>query len=421
MTQLSVRLTDCIGPAFYQPHKDIKSGSLSSVWMRGGRGSLKSSFVAIEIVLGIMADPDANAICLRKVGDTTRTSTLAQIRWAIDKLEVNHLWHVTVSPAEATYLPTGQMILFKGLDDPVKLKSVKAVQGYFKFLWFEEAAEFKGPAEMRNVRQSVFRGGDKFVEFVSYNPPPDPHHWINKEAEVKKPGRETYHSTYKEAPPEWLGQQFIEDAEWLRENNPLAYDNEYMGLPVGNNEAIIFAGRYRVAEFTPQPHWHGPYYGLDWGFSTDPMALVKCWIEEVGKRYRLYIEYENFGTSISIDDTPDFIREVPGAEQNKIRADNSRPEMIAHVKSRNFNIEAADKWPGSVEDGITVLKGFVEIVIHTRCTHMQEEARLYSYKIDKLTKDVLPDIVDKFNHGWDAVRYALAKYIKRKPKGFLTK
>jgi len=170
----NVSLKSIISPAFYRLHNLVEKAAFTSFWLKGGRGSTKSSFAAIEIIKGIMDDPNANGIALRKVGDTIRTSILETLLWAIEKLQVSENWSHTVSPPELTYKPTGQKIIMKGLDSPLKLKSIKLSKGYFKFLWFEEAAEFGGIKEIRNVEQSVMRGGDVFVEFLTYNPPNDP-------------------------------------------------------------------------------------------------------------------------------------------------------------------------------------------------------------------------------------------------------
>ena len=432
----TVRLSDVIAPAFASVHRQLMTSTSIELWLKGGRGSTKSSFAALEIILDIMRDPTANALVLRKVGETIRSSVLETIEWAIQTLKVEHLFKTTVSPPSITYIPTGQKILFKGLDKAFKLKSIKVKKGYFKWIWFEEAAEFDGMHEIRNVLQSAKRGGNIFKTILSYNPPNDPQSWVNKESKVEKPGRVVHHSTYLDVPEDWLGEEFITDAEWLRENNPLAYDHEYGGIAVGLHESIIFGSKCVVKTFTPEPDWDGPYLGADWGFANDPSTLVKCWIKSLEPdkpiekaRKELYIEYAEFGHKVELDDYPAFYsggtdsekREwdgVPDSKKYKIWADSSRPETISHVKNKGYNIVGAEKWPGSVEDGITVLVSFYKIYIHTRCEEMQEEARLYAYKIDKVTKEVTPDIVDKFNHGWDAVRYALSKYIKRRSKGF---
>lgn len=409
-----MNLSQCIAPIFHGVHKSVRQHEYESFWLKGGRGSTKSSFAALEIVLGIIADPKANAVCIRKVSDTLRTSCLTTMQWAIDRLGVAHLFKVTTSPPELTYLPTGQKILMRGLDDPQKLKSIKPRSGYFKFLWFEEAAELTDIEEMESVTQSVMRGGPSFIEFVTYNPPAEPFAWINEAARACPPTRLVHESNYTQVPQDWLGPKFLADAEIMQREKPEKYAHVYMGVEVGRTDAIIFSGAYRIEEFTAQPGWAGPYFGADWGFSQDPNVLVKCWVND----RKVYVEYEEYGIGVELDDIPKMFDKIPDSRRYKIRADNARPETISHIKNRGFDIEAAEKWQGSVEDGIAVLKSFETMIIHPRCTGIIKELRMYSYKIDRLTRDVLADIVDKWNHGIDAIRYALAPLIKRKPRGF---
>lgn len=373
-------------------------------------------------MLGIIADPKANAVAVRKVQDTVRNSVMASFQWAIAVNNWEPLFHVTHSPSEIIYKATGQKILMKGLDEPQKLKSIRTKRGYFKYLWFEEGAEFTSLEEMESVTQSVLRGGPKAVQFVTYNPPVEPKAWINEESRREKPGRIVHSSSYLTAPKEWLGPKFLADAEEMRKSKPDKYAHVYMGQEVGRSEAIVFSGCYSIEAFevTQQGHKYfiageevsGPYYGADWGFAEDPTVLVKCWLSPT----RLYIEHESFGYHTKLDATPALFDKVPGCRTHKIRADCSRPETIAHIKDRGFNIEAAEKWSGSVEDGITWLQSR-PIVIHTRCEKLQQEAIDYRYKVDRITRDVLPDLVDKHNHGWDATRYAFAPMIQPKPKG----
>lgn len=246
---MKINLSDCIAPSFYGVHNKIKKRAYSSYWLKGGRGSTKSSFAALEIVLGIVEDPNSNALGLRKVGDTVRKSIFGTFLWAIDQLGLQSYFDHTYSPAEITYLPTGQKIIMSGLDDARKLKSIKLQQGYFKYLWFEEAEEFNGIEEIRSVRQSTRRGGDDFVEFVTYNPPRDPAAWVNEESKKKARGRFVHDSNYLDVPRAWLGEQFFIDAEELKEEDPLAYDHEYMGLSVGRAEQIVFHGKWEVKSF----------------------------------------------------------------------------------------------------------------------------------------------------------------------------
>ena len=425
------RVSSLIIPKFYPAHDYIRGHQYTVYWLEGGRGSTKSSFVAIQIILGMMRDPMANAVCIRKVASTLRDSVLATLVWAINALGVADRWGVGKSPPEMVYKPTGQVILMKGLDEPAKMKSIRPKHGYFNYLWFEEVPELGGMHEVRSVEQSVMRGGTNFIEFITYNPPNDPHAWVNKEAVARRAAEtkaraaglrtDTYiiHSTYLDVPEDWLGPAFIKKAKHLQATDPLAYDHEYLGKAVGRADAIIFSGRYRIEAFTPQPHWAGPYQGVDWGFANDPTFATRWWVDNTfreGMKKRLYCEYEAVGAGVDMDDIPTLFGKIPDFKKYKIRADNSRPETISHVRRMGFDIEPAEKWAGSVEDGVEWFKQF-EIILHPRCVHMHEEARLYAYKVDKLTGDVLPVIVDKFNHGWDSGRYAMDRLIKKAPEG----
>lgn len=182
-----VHLSNIIGPAFYGLHWDLMDEKHTYYDLYGGRGSAKSSFIGTEIPLGVMNDPQANAIVFRKVGNTIGTSVYEQILWSLEMLGVRHLWKCTTSPYKMTYIPTGQVILFRGLDKAKKMKSLKVARGYIKYLWFEELDEFAGEEEIRSVQQSVLRGGNKFVVFKSFNPPISRSNWANQY--VLKPRR----------------------------------------------------------------------------------------------------------------------------------------------------------------------------------------------------------------------------------------
>lgn len=155
-----INLSEIIAPVFFEVHKDIKGNKHTHYWLKGGRGSTKSSFVSIEIILGIMSDKNTNALVLRKVSDKLQDSVYAQLLWAIDMLGVTNYWEVKIQPLKLIYKPTGQQIIFRGCanaEDYQKLKSIKSRKGYFKYLWYEEATEFSGMEEIRNINQSAMR------------------------------------------------------------------------------------------------------------------------------------------------------------------------------------------------------------------------------------------------------------------------
>lgn len=411
-----VHLIDLIAKTFWPVHNAIKNEKYSQFLLKGGRGGTKSSFAAIEIVLGIMKDPEANALCLRKVADTLRKSIHANISWAISELGVDDLWDSKFSPSEFIYKPTGQIIILKGLDKAKKLKSIKVEKGYFKYLWFEEIDEFDGMAEVRNVQQSVLRGGQKYVEFFSYNPPNDINNWINEEAKQDYPNRLVHHSTYLDVPREWNGDRFHEDAERLKKNDYEAYRHEYLGEVVGRSDQIVFSGKWVIEDFDIDPVFGSPLFGADWGFAKDPTTLNKMYVWNDC----LYISHEAHAVGCDTVDVPALFLTVPEAKRYKIRADSARPETISHVRNQNFDIEAADKWTGSVEDGIAFIRSFNKIYIHPRCEKTIEEFKKYAYKVDKKTGDILPDVIDDWNHHIDAIRYALSPMIKSdKGGGFI--
>lgn len=223
------------------------------------------------------------------------------------------------------------------------------------------------------------------------------------------------------------------DNPWLTEELKLSRDrmketdyDRYLWIWEGKfnkrSDEIILAGKYKDEYFEADPAWDGPYFGADWGFSTDPTALTASYIEWLpsgGKR--LYIRHEAGGTGIELNNLDTLFDSVPGARDYRWRSDNSRPETISHVQRMGFDIIGAKKWAGSVEDGIAYLRGFDEIIIHPDCTRTLHEFGAYSYKVDKLTGDVLPDIVDKDNHYIDSLRYAHEPMISQRFAGWLSR
>lgn len=195
--------------------------------------------------------------------------------------------------------------------------------------------------------------------------------------------------------------------------DPNTYAHVWEGAYLTNSNAQVFANKFAVEEFEPQHGWDGPYQGGDFGFAQDPTAAVRCHIEGD----TLYVSHEAFGSQLDIDDTARFVSaKIEGFDQYVSRWDNARPESISYLTRHGLpkSISTA-KWPGSVEDGIGFLRSFKRIIIHPRCTNLIREFRLYSYKTDRITGDVLPIIIDANNHGIDALRYALSPMIQKKP------
>lgn len=412
-----VQLTDCIGPAFYDMHNSILTENKTYYNLMGGRGSLKSSTVSIEIVLGVMKDRAANAVCYRKVRDTLATSVYDQICWAIDKLGVSGEWHCTSSPLKCTYKPTGQVILFKGLDKAKKSKSIKVRTGYIKYLWFEEFDEFEGPEEIRSVEQSVIRGGDVFYVFKSMNPPKSKANWANAylERESTKPDVYTSVTTYLSAPPEWLGKPFINQAEWIKEVSPKVYEHEYLGKAIGNGTDVFDNLEIRRITDEEINRFDRIYMGVDWGWYPDPYQWVKMHYDAARRTLYIFDEYRCNKTSNK--DTARYLMDVKGVNfRNYLTCDSAEPKSIADYKTYGLKARAAEKGPDSVRYGMKWLQSLNKIVIDpVRCPNVEKEFREYEYELNK-DGEPTSNYPDANNHSIDATRYAMEKVWKRKGK-----
>lgn len=411
-----ISLTNCIGPAFYSVHHDIKENKHTYYDLVGGRGSLKSSFISIEIVKGMMEDPAANAVVYRKVKDTIGDSVYEQICWAIDILGVSNEWHCTVSPYRCIYKPTGQRIIFKGLDKAKKSKSAKVKVGYFKFLWFEELDEFNGPEELRTVQQSMIRGGEKFIVFRSMNPPRSKSNWANSYiAEEKlRPDCLVSETTYLTAPPQWLGKQFILDAEWLKEVNEKAYRHEYLGEPVGIGNNVFDNVVAETITDEQIARFDHIYQGVDWGWYPDPFHWGKMHYDSNRRILYIFDEYRTVKTSNR--DTAQYLKDKKGVREHidLITCDSAEPKSISDYKSYGLKARGAEKGPDSVRYGIKWLQSLVKIIIDpVRCPNTYKEFYHYEYELDN-DGNTTSNMPDENNHSIDMTRYAMEKVWKRK-------
>ena len=389
-------------------HRDIRAERHSEYWLKGGRGSGKSTFAALEIVLGMMRDTRASAIVYRKVAATLRESVYEQMVWAIAALGVEGYFRCRLSPLEIQRPDTGQRILFRGADDPGKSKSIKLARGYFKYLWFEELAEFDGMEDVWTIRASVFRGAEaRCVTFFSYNPPRERSSWVNAEALTPRPGRLVHHSTYREMPPPWLGGSFLAEAEHLRKANERAWRHMYLGEVTGTGGQVFdnLCLRPVSDEELAAP---GPCLsGLDFGFASDPDALIRVAWEPRARR--LWVVGEHYGQGMNIDGLADAVRALCGGET--VRCDSAEPRMIQELRERGVRAVAAKKGAGSVAYGLRWLQDAGEIVIDpARCPNAAREFSGYAYRPDG-RGGFLAEYPDRDNHLIDAARYALEPVI----------
>lgn len=402
---MEVSLKDLIAPQFYSIHWDILEGKHTHYKLYGGRGSTKSSFVSIEIIYGMMQDPNANAACFRKVKDTLAESVFEQLLWAIDALEVSHLWKVTLSPLRLTYKPTGQRIVFRGCDDPNKSKSIKVRKGYFKYIWYEERAEFPGDEDERKINQSLMRGGDKYVVFYTWNPPKSLNSWVNQDVLEEREDTLCNHSTYLTVPREWLGEQFFIEAEELRKRKILAYRHEYLGEAIGNGGKVFDNIIIRKITDEDIAMFDKIRQGLDFGFAADPLAYERMHLNK--KQRRLYIFGEVYQTNLRSSKAVEYIK-ILNPENKIITADSEEPRSIDTFNELGLRVVGAKKGPGSVDHGIAYLSDDLdEIIIDpVRCPNAAREFNSYELEKDK-NGNFKGGYPDKDNHSIDAVRYGL--------------
>lgn len=403
-SRIDVDLSDLISPSFYDLHWDLKDGLHTHYKLKGGRGSTKSSFISIEVILGMMQDHDANAVCFRKVGNTLQESVYEQLLWAIDALQVNHLWHASLTPLRLTYKPTGQRIAFRGMDDPNKAKSIKVRKGYFKYIWFEERAEMDGEEDERKVLQSMMRGGNKFVVFYSWNPPKSINSWVNQDVMVPRDDTVVHSSTYQTVPKDWLGEQFIIEAEHLKKVKPKAYEHEYLGIAIGTGGQVF--DNITIREITDEEIaiFDKNHHGLDFGYAADPLAYIKCHYDKT--RRRLFIFGEVFQVNLSNAKAVKLIKQLNPLNQIVV-ADSEDPRTINEFNELGLRVVGAKKGPGSVEHGIKWLQDLDEIIIDPfRCPNAKREFTGYELEKDK-NGNFKGSYPDKDNHTIDGTRYSL--------------
>lgn len=402
-----IRLSSLIAHPFMAVHRDIKRGDHSEYWLKGGRGSTKSSFVSIEIILLLLKNPMMNAIIYRRVGVTLRESVYEQMVWAIDQLNLRPWFTFRLNPLEIRYNPTGQRILFRGADDPAKSKSIKLSRGYFGILWFEELAEFAGMDDIRTIKASIIRGGDRAITFCSYNPPQTARNWVNKEALVSKENRFVHSSTYLDVPAEWLGQEFIAEAESLRDTNERAYRHMYLGEVTGTGGQVF--NNLEIREIPKEEIDRlGRYYdGLDFGFAVDPDAFVRWAYDQKARRIVALDEF--YGSGNTVDRLSEEVGKRVGT--GVVRCDSADPRMISELCQRSVRAVGVKKGPGSVEHGMRWLQSLGGILIDPKRTpNIAKEFAAYEYAMDK-NGDFLPVFPDKDNHTIDATRYAMEELI----------
>ena len=360
----------------------------------GGRGGAKSwAFARALLVMGLQRK--LRVLCCREFQNSIADSVHKLLSDQIGELGFTGRYDVTQKAITGV---NGTEFIFKGLrHNATEIKSLEGVD----VAWVEEAQSVSRESWDLLIPTIRKEGSEIWISFNPGRPddetyqrfvvqPPD-------DAIVVKVG-------WRENP--WFPDTLRKEMEYCRRVSPDDYQHIWEGEPRILTEAQVFKGRYAIEEFATPDNMRF-FHGADWGFANDPTALVRCFIQ--GER--LYIDHEAYGVGVELDETPALFDSIPTARKWAIKADNARPETISFMRKRGFNISPAKKWAGSVEDGLAVLKSFEKIIIHPRCKHTIEEFNMYSYKVDKNNGDILPVIVDAWNHCIHALRYSLDGYI----------
>lgn len=402
-------LSEKIGPAFYDIAHDIFHHGHTHYDFSGGRGSLKSSTVSVLVPLLLINNPGTHALVLRKVANTIRDSVYAQYIWAIGELAMAAYWEAKVSPMELIYKPTGQKIMFRGADDPMKIKSIKVPFGYIAVTHFEEKDQFAGRAEIRTILQSTMRGGSKYWNFESYNPPISRDNWANKDSLEERTDRLCHKSTYLQAPPEWLGQQFIDEAEHLKETDERAYQHEYLGIPVGTGGNVFENLELREITDKEIGSFDQIYQGVDWGWYPDPFAFIRLHYDRA--RETIYFIDEIYKNKLTNEESGGIIK-GRGYGDAYITCDSAEPKSTADYRALGLPAKGAIKGPGSVDYGMKWLQRRKIVIDRRRTPNAYKEFVNYEYERNK-DGDIISGYPDANNHLIDATRYALERISRR--------
>lgn len=364
----------------------------------GGRGGAKSWEIARALIL-MASSKKIRVLCAREVQNTIKDSVHKLLKDQIESLGLLPWFTITDTSIRSS---VGSEFIFKGLRHDVQ--GVKSTEGV-DICWVEEAQTVSS-GSWEVLIPTIRKEGSEI--WVSFNPLEETDPTYQRFVVSPPDNAVVVEVNYYDNP--WFPDVLRQEMEYCKRVDYDAYEHIWLGKPRKISEAVIFSGRYRIDAFDDEL-WRKAdrlFFGADFGFAQDPSTLIRCFI--LGNK--LYIDYEAYGVGVELDEMDQLYDSVPLSRNWPIKGDNSRPETISYMRRKGFRIEAAAKWSGSVEDGITHLRGFEEIIIHERCKHMAAEARLYSYKVDAKTNEVLPVIVDKHNHCWDALRYSLDGYIQ---------
>lgn len=421
--EIILDVNDAIAPIYFPIMDDVLDHKHVHYVLKGGRGSLKSSFISEMLPLLLIKYPNTHALVFRKVGNTIKNSVWAQVIWGIDKWGLRDFFQIPKTIANPiVYKPTGQQIIFMGLDDPNKVKSVKLPFGYIAITWFEELDQYAGEKEIRKVLQSTMRGGINFWDFRSFNPPISNLNWANQYSAdaLSRVNTLVMSSDYTKVPQEWLGQAFIDEAEDLRETNPRAYEHEYLGIPVGTGGNVFenVEPMYMNDDFINE--FDRVCAGVDWGWYPDPFAFIKCHVDISRRIIYIFAEYRcnkqsNKQTYDKLYNELEYCGRKFLTPDEIVTCDSAEPKSISDWKDYGaYGARPVKKEPDSVVYSMKWLQSMKHIYIDPRrCPETYKEFIEYEYERDK-EDEVISGYPDEANHSIDACRYATSHYWRRR-------
>jgi phage terminase large subunit len=405
--KVDVDIYNNIGKSYYEVFEDAYYNKHVHYWLKGGRGSLKSSFVFIYIIymmtIFTMMGHTVHCVAMRKVKETISGSIFTNFLWAINLLGLQDYWTYTMSPM---IIKLGEStIIFRGCHNKTefeRIKSIKFEKGFCRYAVFEELTEFTNYDEILIILQSLFRGGDFAQAFYMYNPPASKFNWVNMECKAKIPNRFVHSSTYVTAPLSWLGNIFVEEAKLLQEINPRKYNHMYMGEEIG--EGLEIYPNVVIAEIPSQKieTFDKINRGLDFGFSVDASSYVENFFD--ARHDDLYIFDEIYGIKMNNKLLADSILAKAGS--SIIKADSAEPRTINELRILHLNVIGAKKGKDSVDHGIQWLQNLNHIYIdRKRCPYTAIDMETYEYKKD--SNNVIIRQYPKEPHASAATRYSL--------------
>lgn len=411
-----------IGRDFFRPHMLIAREAQTEFWCKGGRGSLKSSWASIELVKHIEDHPGEHAAAVMKRKNSLRDAVYAQVVWAIHELGLDDEYEMPVSTLKIRKKSTGQIIFFAGCDDPHKSKGLKPPFGHIGFLWFEETDQFKGMSEIRTVRQSAARGGERTFVVYTYNPPRTRDNWANREADRRRDsGEEVFDSCYLDAPPEWLGAQFIADAEDLKETDEQAYRHEYLGEPVGYGGQIFDRVEFREVTDEEIASFERLHAGQDFGWFPDPWAFTLS--EWQPGQHAIVTFAELGGNKVLPTEAARRIRDAltwsdgkgrdPVYHRLRVLSDDAAPDQIQAQRDEGVDARSAGKG-GLRTMSYRFMQSVTWVIDPARCPNLAREVREAEFEMDENTGEYSGDYPDGNDHWIDATRYAFMDIVTRR-------